>query len=194
MEDALDGHGSVLTRHKLDVDDYYRMAEAGILGQDDRVELIDGEIIDMAPIGSGHAAVVNRLTEALVLALAGRAIVSPHNPVRLDRLNEPQPDFAVLRRRADFYESGSRPGAADVLLLIEVADSSLRYDRTVKLPLYARVGIGEVWIVDLQRRALEVHRHPGQTGYAATTTHRSGEVVRLALAPEVEIAVTQVFG
>ena len=94
--------GNVLTRHKLDVDAYYRMAQAGILGEDDRVELIEGEIIDMTPIGENHAATVSRLTEALVLAFAGSGIVWPQNPVRIDRLNEPQPDLAVLRRREDF--------------------------------------------------------------------------------------------
>ncbi len=176
MDDAAD----MPTQRKLDVDEYYRMAETGLLAKEDRVELIDGEIIDMAPIGQGHEATVNGLTQALVLACVGKAIVSVQNSVRLDRLNVPEPDFAVFRHRADFYATGDRPGPADVLLLVEVADRSLRYDRTVKLPLYARAGIVEVWIVDLKRRVLHAHRRPTDGEYAEITTHHPGD--RLALA------------
>lgn len=181
-------------RHKLNVDDFHRMGDAGIFGEDDRIELIDGDLIDMAPIGQGHAAVVSGLNEALVVACHGRAIVSPQDPVRLDRLSEPQPDFAVLRRRADFYSAGERPGPADVLLLVEVADSSLSFDRNVKLPLYARAGIAELWIVDLKGRVLEAHRHPGGDGYRETTTHRAGEQLALAVAPEIVVRLDLVFG
>lgn len=181
-------------RHKLDVDTYHRMAEAGIFGEDDRIELIDGDLIDMAPIGQGHAAVVNGLNEALVIACAGRAVVSPQNPVRIDRSSEPQPDLAVLRRRADFYAAGEPPGPADVLLLVEVADSSLRFDRTVKLPLYARAGVAEVWIVDLKRRVVDVHRAPAGNEYGEATTYRSGDRLALALAPEIVVSLDLVFG
>jgi Uma2 family endonuclease len=181
-------------RHKLDVDDYHRMADAGIFGEDDRIELIDGDLIDMAPIGQGHAAIVMELNEALCMACAGRAIVSPQNPVRLDRLNEPQPDLAVLRRRADFYATGERPGPADVLLLVEVADSSLRFDQTVKLPLYARAGIAEVWIVDLKRRVLDAYRLPAGDGYAEMVTHQPGDQLALVLAPEIVVKLDLVFG
>ena len=194
MDDLGDDAGEVMVRHKLDVDAYYRMAEAGILGEDDRVELIDGELIDMMPIGQGHAAVVNGLTRALVMACGDRAIVSVQNPVRLDRRNEPQPDFAVFRPRADFYAGGERPGPADTLLLVEVADSSLRFDRRVKLPLYARMGIGEVWIVDLKGRALDAHRRPADGGYGEVATHRPGERLALALAPEIVVRLDLMFG
>ena len=190
----MDDADLVLTRHKLTVDDYYRMADAGILTSDDRVELIDGEIIDMPPIGQDHAGTVNRLAEALFQAFAGRAIVSTQNPIRLDDLSEPQPDFAVLRRRADFYTTGERPGSDDVLLLIEVADSSLRFDRTVKLPLYARAGIPEVWIVDLRRRVVDVHRAPGDGRYDDIVTKQMGDTLSPALAPEVRLTLDQVFG
>ena len=190
----MDDADLVLTRHKLTVDDYYRMADAGILTGDDRVELIDGEIIDMPPIGQDHAGTVNRLAEALIQAFAGRAIVSTQNPIRLDDLSEPQPDFAVLRRRADFYTTGERPGSDDVLLLIEVADSSLRFDRTVKLPLYARAGIPEVWIVDLRRRVVDVHRAPGDGRYDDIVTKQMGDTLSPALAPEVRLTLDQVFG
>jgi Uma2 family endonuclease len=181
-------------RHRLDVDDYHRMADAGILGKHDRVELIDGELIDMAPIGQGHAAIVSRLTRALVMAGDRISIVWPQNPVQLDRYSEPQPDLAILRYRADFYETGEPPGPADVLLLIEVADTSLAFDRRVKLPLYARAAIAEFWIVDVQRRVLEVHRKPAGDGYAETTTYRSGDQLALALAPGIVVELDLVFG
>ena len=170
------------------------MADTGILGERDRVELIDGELIDMAPIGQDHAATVGWLNRALVLAFADRAIIWPQNPIRIDQLNEPQPDFAVLRPRADFYRAGEPPGPADVLLLIEVADSSLRYDRVVKLPMYARAGIAEIWLIDLQRRVLETHRHPGAAGYAEMTSHAAGSSVTPSLAPDVSIPLGPIFG
>ena len=183
----------VPTRHKLHVDDYYRMIDAGILGQEDHVELIEGEIIDMAPIGQDHAGTVNSLNEALFLGFAGRAVVAPQNPVGVNDRSVPQPDFAVLRRRADFYRSGERPGPADVLLLIEVSDTSLHYDRTVKLPLYARAGIPEVWIVDLQQCVVDVHTAPSDGRYTGVVTMRQGDTLRPSLAPDVRIGWEQVF-
>lgn len=155
-----------VARHRFDVDAYYRMAEAGILAAEDRVELIGGEIVDMAPIGSPHAGKVNRLTSFVARVVAdARVIASVQSPLRLDRHNEPQPDLMLLRPRPDFYAAG-HPTAADVLLLVEVADSSLAYDRGPKLALYARHGVPEVWIVDLPSRAVEVCRAPGPEGYA----------------------------
>ena len=182
------------TRHKIDVVAYYRMAEAGILGEDDRIELIDGDLIDMAPIGQDHAGSVNRLNEAFVLACAGRAIVSGQNPIRIDEFNEPQPDIAILRRRADFYTTGERPGPADALLVMEVADSSLRYDRGVKLPLYARAGIAEYWILDLRHRTLEVHRTPRGGDYLEKAEHGKGERIALALMPEIVVDLDTLLG
>jgi Uma2 family endonuclease len=190
----MDDAGVAPARHKLDADDFYRMAEAGIFSKHDRIELIDGDLIDMAPIGQGHEAVVMGLNEALVLACQGRAIVSPQNSLRLNLLNVSQPDFAVLRRRADFYATGDRPGPADVLLLIEVADSSLAFDRTVKLPLYARAGIAEYWIVDLKQSVLNAYRQPVADVYAEATEHRAGERVALANAPEIVVGLNLVFG
>ena len=181
-------------RHKLDVDAYHAMGEAGILPYGARMELIDGEIIDMAPIGQDHAATVDWLTERLVLTCQGRVIVRVQNPVRLDRYNEPEPDFAILRRRDDFYRTGERAGPGDVLLLIEVADSSLRFDRTVKLPLYARAGIPEYWIVDLKARKLDAYREPGPEGYAVHTTHGPAERLALVQDPAIVIALERVFG
>ena len=184
----------VPARHKLNVDAYYRMAEAGIFGEDDRIELIDGDMMDMAPIGQGHAAIVNGLNEALVPACVGRAIVLTQNSIRLDESSAPQPDLAVLRRRDDFYATGERPGPADVLLLIEVSDSSANFDRTVKLPLYARAGIAEVWIVDLKRRVLDAFRKPAAGQYHETTTHQSGEELALTLEPDIVVRLNLIFG
>ena len=190
----MDDASLVLTRHKLSVEDYYRMADAGILGEDDRVELIEGELIDMAPIGQDHATIVDRLNEALVLACAKRAIVSAQNRLRLNRLNEPQPDFSVLRRRADFYGTGERAGPSDALLVVEVADGSLRFDRTVKLPLYAQSGVAEVWLVDVKRRSVETYRRPVGDRYSETSVHVRGEALALSAAPEIRVQVDEIFG
>lgn len=154
------------TRRRFTVDDYHRMGETGILSKDDRVELIDGEIVQMTPIGGRHAACVNELNRLLVLAAGEDAVVSPQNSVRLGEFYEPQPDLMVIRPRAA-YREGELPGPADVLLLIEISDTSLSYDRGVKLPIYARSGIPEVWIVDLAGRALERHTDPSEAGFAA---------------------------
>ena len=183
----------MLTQHKLDADDYFRMIDAGILGKEDWVELIDGEILDMAPISQVHAAAASALTQALVMACRDQAIVGPHNSVRLDRLNVPQPDFAVLRPRPDFYATGDRPGPADILLLVEVADSSLRYDLTVKLPLYARAGIPELWIVDLKRRALDAFRRPAGGQYAEVATYRPSNRLALIAAPDITVRLDLAF-
>ena len=188
-----DDAGDLLTRHKLTVDEYYRMADAEILRGDDQVELIDGEIIDMAPIGVGHASVVTRMTRALVLACGERAQVSVQNPVRLDRFNEPQPDFAVVKPRADFY-AAAHPGPADVLLLVEVADTSLRYDRVIKLPIYARAGIAEVWIVDLQRRMVEVYLSPGGDAFNLKSKQQAGETLSPILLPGIALGVVELLG
>lgn len=190
----MDDGSLVLARHKLDADDYFRMAEAGILGRGDRVELIDGEIIDMAPTGQGHGSTVSRLTHTLVMALNGRVTVFSQSSLRLNRLNVPEPDFAILKYRADFYGTGEPANPDDVLLLIEVADSSLRYDRSVKLPLYARSRIPETWIVDLKRHTLESYRLPEGDRYTVWSTHHPGETVSLQAAPDLTLTVTDLIG
>lgn len=147
------------------------MADAGLFGGNDRVELVEGEIIDMAPIGSRHAACVDRLNRLLVSRLGEGAIVRVQSPVRLDDLSEPQPDVAVLVVRSDFY-AGAHPGPADVLVVVEVADTTVGWDRGVKIPLYARAGVAEVWLVDLAAETVEVSRRPGSDGYGES--HRAG--------------------
>jgi Uma2 family endonuclease len=152
------------TRHWLfTVDDYQRMGETGILHEDDRVELIEGEIVAMPPIGSPHGGGVKHLIRLLTSTVGERAIVSAQDPIVLRPRSEPQPDITLLRPRSDFY-ADSHPEAADVLLLIEVADSSLHYDLHVKVPLYARQGIPEVWVVDIaHRKVLRFSRPEGGT-------------------------------
>ena len=180
-------------RHKLDVHDYERMALVGILGEQDRVELIRGEVMDMAPIGQGHEGSVNALNQALVKVCDGKAIVSVQNSLRLDRWSVPQPDFVMFRYRDDFYLEGRRPTPADALLLIEVSDSSLRYDREVKLPLYAAAGIPEYWIVNLQERVVEVYSRPENGGYAGKAICRGGDQVALSAAPDIVVALPAVL-
>jgi len=189
----MDDTSVALKRRKLNVDDYYRMAEAGILGEDGRVEPIDGELIDMAPIGQDHVAAVNTLTRALILACGGRAIVSPRNPARLDWLNEPQPDFAVFRPRPDFYRTGNRPGPCR-RSSPDRGGGSLQFDRVVKLRMYARAGIPEVWIIDLKRRMVDVQRGPAGDGYQETATHQPADTMALALAPDIKVPLDSVFG
>lgn len=152
------------TRYRLTTTAFHAMAEIGVFPEDARVELIDGELIEMPAIGSRHAAMVSRLVRWFIPRLGDRAIVSPQNPIVLGSYSQPQPDICLLRTRADFY-SDQLPTPADVLLLIEVADSTLIYDRDNKLPLYARHGIAEVWLVDLQGSRLIAYREPGITGY-----------------------------
>jgi len=152
-------------RHPFTVREYYRMAEVGILMPGERVELIEGEIIDMPPIGSRHAGTVNHLSYLLRDAAADSAIVQVQNPVRLSEYTEPEPDIALLLPRADFYKS-AHPGPGDVLLVIEVAETTLVFDRTIKAPLYARHGIPEYWIVDLEGGRLERYREPHELAYA----------------------------
>lgn len=172
-----------LQRHRLSVEAYHRMAETGVLPRNARVELIEGEVLDMATVGTRHYAMVSRLTRLIVQAVGNRAVVAPQLPIVLDNFSEPETDLAVLLPRDDFYAS-KLPTGRDALLVIEVADSSIDYDLRVKAPLYARHGVPEYWVVDLNARALRFFRAcDGEryTDITATETPR-----RLAL-PGVEI-------
>ncbi len=180
-------------RHWLTVDDYDRMAEVGILDPEARVELIDGEIIDMAPPGSPHAATVNYLSEVFFSAAAGRANVLVQNPVRLSKYSEPQPDLALLRRREDFYRE-RHPQPADVLLIVEIAASSLRFDRKKKVPLYARHEIPEVWLVDLGGRRLVRYRAPQQASYTLIDEPDIRVALEVPGLSGVVVDVQRVFG
>ncbi|GAB6039341.1 Uma2 family endonuclease [Endothiovibrio diazotrophicus] len=172
-----------LARHRIDVETYHRMGEAGLLRPEQRTELIEGEVIDMAPIGSPHAGNVNFLLNRLLAAIGSRAIVAAQNPIVLGRHSEPQPDLCVLRPREDFYID-AHPTAADVLLAVEVSDTTLAYDRGVKLPLYARHGIPEYWLVDLTGGRLEAHHTPRDGEYRHMDLYRDERICLQAL-PEV---------
>ena len=176
------------SRHLISVDAFHRMGETGIFGPRDRVELIDGEIIDMSPIGVLHAAIVARLASYFSQRLGPMGVVWCQNPLRLDDISEPEPDIAILRPRADFYMT-AHPGAADVLLVIEVADTSLAYDLGTKVPLYARHGIPGVWVIDAATRHTRVFRRPvgsggtgssGGSGYAEEVSVEPHEAVSCA--------------
>ena len=170
------------------------MVEAGILHEDDRLELLDGEIIEMPPIGGPHSSTVNRLNRVLVLALRGeQAIVSVQNPVRLPGETELYPDFAIVAPRDDFYRD-SIPSAADVFLVVEVADSSLSYDRNTKAAWYARARIPEFWLVDIAAKSVEVYRSPGTDGYTYLSYRRIGESIAPVAFPSVEIPVDDFLG
>jgi len=179
-------------RRKLSVDAYHDLAKAGHLTEDDRVELIEGEIIEMAPIGGPHMNIVNRLNRFFVMALGDRAIVSPQNPVTLPRYSEPQPDLAILNPAID-RDLTKVPEASDVLLLVEVADTTLAYDRGTKLPLYARHGISEVWIVDVQRKRIEAYREPGAEGYARKIEISANESIAMQALPDVRLELSRLF-
>ena len=178
------------TRRRFTLTEYYRMAEVGILDEDDRVELIKGEIVEMSPIGSRHFAFVINLNQLLAVRLAGHAVVSVQSPVILTDDTEPQPDLAVLRRRA--YKE-RKAYTDDVLLLIEVADTSLAYDRTTKLRLYAEAGIPEYWIVDCSNETVEVYRNPGSDGYRDFTRAAGATTLSLQAFPDVELRLTEIF-
>jgi len=145
-----------LQERKLTVQDYHRMIEAGILTEDDRVELLDGKIVQMSPIGSQHTSTVKRINQLFSSILPDDIIIGIQDPIILPDLSEPEPDVSVLKPSPDFY-AAQHPQAEDVLLLIEVADSTLEKDREIKLPLYAKAGIPEVWIVNLPNQQIERH-------------------------------------
>jgi Uma2 family endonuclease len=180
------------TPHRFTVDEYYRMAEVGILRPEARVELLDGEVVDMSPINPPHASTVERVRDLLAGRTAERAQVRSQNPVRLGDHSEPQPDLAVVRPRADYYAAG-HPEPEDVLLLVEVADSTLGEDRRRKLPLYARAGVAEVWLLDLQARRLEVYRAPGPAGYARAPTYQPQQRVAPEAFPDVILRVAELL-
>ena len=177
-------------RRRFTVDEFHRMAEAGILHEDDRVELIGGEIVEMSPIGGRHAACVREITRLLSRQVDDELRVDVQSPVRLGEQGEPQPDLAVIQAR-DYR--GSLPTPEDVLFLIEVADTSLAFDRDVKLPMYARAGIAEVWLVDLNERAIERHTEPSQNGYRLVRRAMAGELLESDALPGLAAPVDTVL-
>lgn len=181
-----------VARYRFTVDAYARLRDAGLLREDDRVELIDGEIREMSPIGARHVSLVNRLTALLVRLAGDAAIVSVQNPIRLNEYNEPQPDLALLRPREDAYASALAT-PEDVLLVIEVADTSLAYDQQEKLPRYARAGIGEVWLVDAGRQIVEQYTMPVADEYTLIHKILPGGRVSAVMLPQVSFTTDALF-
>jgi Uma2 family endonuclease len=183
---------ATIARRRFSVEDYHRMLGAGILSEDDRVELIDGEIVEMAPIGPRHASQVDFLARLLWQRVGGRAIVRVQNPIRLGKQSEPQPDLCLLRPRRDYYRR-SHPTAVDVMLVIEVAEATAEYDRQVKVPLYGRHGVAEVWLVDLEAQRVEVYRRPRAEGYEEVRSLGRGETVSPLSFPDLTLGVDELL-
>jgi Uma2 family endonuclease len=180
-------------KKRFNVEEYHRMAELGVLGAEERVELIEGEIVEIAPVGSRHAACVKKLNSLLNRKVGGSALVSVQDPIRLSELSEPEPDLALLRPREDFYAE-RHPRPEDVLLVIEVSDTSAEYDAEVKLPLYARAGVPEVWLVDLNRESIEIHHRPATGTYRETLRVARGESFASRTVSGLELAADAVLG
>lgn len=179
---------STLATRRFTVDEYQRMADAGVFDPDERVELIEGAVVEMSPVGHRHAAHVDRLTARIVPLVAGRAIVRVQTSVVLSDITQPEPDLALLAYRDDFYV-GAHPRPPAILLAIEVAESSLATDQRVKVPLYGRSGVPETWLVDLVNRRVVVHRGPGPEGYEAATVHTAGDVLTVEALPDITVDV-----
>ena len=181
------------TRRRFSVDEYYAMADAGILKRDERVELIDGEIIVLSPIGNEHGASVDAGTYFLVPLIGDKAIVRVQGHVRLDDYHQPEPDLTLLKRRDDFYRYQA-PGPDDVLLLIEVSHASLSYDRGAKLAMYAQFEIPEVWIANIPSRVVEAYTNPVDGEYTTSRVYRPGETVSPMAFEDVNLPVSQFIG
>ena len=171
-------------RHRISVEHYYRMAEAGLFAPDERVELIDGEIFDMPPMGTRHAAKLSRLVEMVSAAVGDRGIVRVQLPLRLDDASEPQPDIAVVLPRSDYYEQ-RHPGGADTLLAIEISDTTLEFDRDVKAPLYLEHGVAECWVLDI--RANRLLRFRRSAGREIVSTECDFGAIAIAALPGVTV-------
>jgi Uma2 family endonuclease len=179
-------------KHPISAEEYLRMGEAGVFAPEARLELIEGEIVEMAPIGSPHAGTVTRLNELFIQRAAGRALVSPQNPVIISDRSVPQPDLALLKPRADYYRQ-SHPKPSDLYLVVEVADTTRAFDLGTKVPLYARCGITEVWVIDVSEGAIHVFRDPGPAGYGTSFTVGPGQGVACVAVPEASLEVGELF-
>jgi Uma2 family endonuclease len=182
-----------LERRLFTVDEYHKMLAAGILKEDDRVELIEGEIVQMSPIGKHHAGIVNRLAAILHNLFADSAVVAVQNPIQIGDSSEPEPDIAILNFRGDYY-AGKLPTPQDIVFLIEVAETTLATDRGTKVPLYAHAGIPEVWIVNLSDELVEVYSSPSQGAYRQTGLARRRESLAVPGLPGAHLAVEEILG
>ena len=182
-----------IARYSFTADEFQRMGEAGIFRQDARLELIEGEIIEMSPIGSPHAACVKLLSGLLHRFFGDTLIVGVQDPIRLNDFSEPQPDLSLLRRRVDYYRE-RHPTPADVLLLIEVADTTVVKDRTIKIPLYARAGIAEAWLVNIPDERVEVYSNPAGGAYQRAEVFGRGDEARSQTVEGLVVNVGELLG
>ncbi|HEY0081953.1 MAG TPA: Uma2 family endonuclease [Pyrinomonadaceae bacterium] len=182
-----------ISKYYFSVAEFERMGEAGVFTKDARLELIEGEVIEMSPIGSRHAACVNFLSRFLNRTVGDIALVSTQNPIRLNDFSEPEPDIALLRLRDDFYRA-AHPTPADVLLVIEVADTTLAYDREVKVPLYAKAGIAEVWIVNLSEEQIEIYSGLAGGAYQTPAVFRRDAEACAHTIANLSVGVADVLG
>jgi Uma2 family endonuclease len=180
------------TKHLTNLDEWRRLGEANIFPPETRLELINGEILEMAPIGFNHAGHLKRINNLFSKLVPGNLITSVQDPLQLGDLSEPEPDFMLLKPNADFYSS-RHPNANDVLLLIEIADSSLMFDQNQKLRLYALHGIPEYWLLNLNDACLEVYRKPNGEVYAEKTTLRAGDTITLSQLNEISILISDIL-
>lgn len=182
-----------LAKRWITVDEYEHMGKAGIFHPDDRLELLEGEIYEMSPIGSPHAACVTILHQLLTIKFADKLIVISQNPVRLNDFSEPQPDVALLRWRDDFYRQ-AHPTPEDVLLIIEVADSTVESDRSYKLPLYAKAGIREAWLVNIPEEQIELYAEPQGGAYQISRTFKRDDELQSQTITDLKISVSAILG
>ncbi len=182
-----------IRQRRFTIEEYYKMSDAGILREDDRVELIEGEIVEMSPVGTPHSSSVVRLTRLLILAVGDKAVVSTQNPIRLGKRSQPEPDILILKPRGDDYAE-AHPEPKDVLWLIEVSDTTLNYDRTTKLSLYARFNVPETWIVNLTDKRLEIYREPSPRGYKLARFLEGTDTASPERLPKFSVSVKSIFG
>lgn len=182
-----------LLRKKFTITEFEQMAETGIIKDEDRFELIEGELIDMGKIGNRHAACVRRLLRLLTQVIADQAIIDVQNPIQLGNYSQPQPDLAILSRKNDYYEA-AHPTPEDIFLLVEVADTTIETDREIKIPLYAKHNIIEVWLINLNREVVEVYSQSNLNSYTEEKIFTKGQIISPISFPEININVDKIFG
>lgn len=184
---------ATLPRRKFTVEEYHYFIEQGVFKPEERLELIEGELIEMSPIGKRHAGSVDFIADFLRKIISDNAIVRVQNPIVLDDFSEPQPDVCLLKRREDFYRQTDAV-AKDALLVVEVADTTVKYDREVKFPRYAANGIGEAWLIDLENDRVEIHSEPTALGYSLVKILHRGQTAQSTVLPQIEISVEEILG
>lgn len=184
---------AALPHRKFTIEEYHNFIETGVFKPEERLELWEGEFVEMSPIGTRHASCVNYLIELLRDFLGKNVIISPQNPIVLNDFSEPQPDIALLRRREDFYRSENAT-AKDVLIAMEIADTTLKYDRDTKFPRYAASGIEEAWLIDLENDRVEIHGEPTEFGYSLVKILHRGQTAESNVLPEIKITIDEILG